>query len=94
MSATKISRRTDGNLVLETFDYRSEFVFDDFAQWISEQLDILPSDGSISEDMEPFHFTWDGGVFEAGWSDEHGCFVGADAKLEHKLKAMQNALAE
>lgn len=94
MSATKISHLTDGSLVLETFDYRSEFSFDDFAQWISEQLNILPSDGSLSEDMEPFHFNWDGDIFEAGWNDEHGCFIGADPKLEQKLKAIQAALAE
>ncbi|MFA6113412.1 MAG: hypothetical protein WC729_05455 [Sphingomonas sp.] len=93
VSTTRIVTLDDGAPVLETFDFRSEFAFDDFASWIAERLNIHPTSGEIGEDMEPFSFQWGGSTSEAGWSDEHGCFITATADLKDQLQMIQSALS-
>jgi hypothetical protein len=47
MTATKITTLDNGAPVLETFDFRSEFAFDDFASWVADTLGIYPISGEI-----------------------------------------------
>ena len=93
MTATKISILDDGTPVLETFDFRSEFAFDEFASWVTEALDVHPIAGEIGDDMEPFRFVWNGSIFNAGWNDEHGCFIAATTELKDLLRQMRGALS-
>lgn len=93
MTTTKITELNDGTSVLETYDFRSEFVFDEFASWVCETLDVRPIAGEIREDMEPFEFEWNGSAFEAGWNDELGCFIAAMGKRANLLRQMQAALS-
>ncbi len=90
MSATKIVTLKDGAFVLETFDFRSEFAFSDFAWWISEQLHLSPSGTAV----QPFCFDWDGSAFEAAWTLEHGCHIKANCGLQDQLRKLQLALSE
>jgi hypothetical protein len=93
MTATKITVLGDGTSVLETLDFRSEFVFNDFASWVCETLDVRPIAGEIREDMEPFRFEWNGSAFDVGWNEEHGCFVAATGERANLLREMQVALS-
>lgn len=93
MTATKITMLDDGTPALETFDFRSEFAFDEFAAWVTEVLNVRPISGVIGDDMEPFSFEWNGAVFNAGWDDEHGCFIAATTGLQDSLRKMQGALS-
>jgi hypothetical protein len=93
MTATKITALDDGTPVLETFDFRSEFAFDDFASWVAETLDVRPISGEIQDDMEPFSFEWNGSLFSAGWNDEHGCFISTATERKDLLRQMQGALS-
>ncbi|WP_439539191.1 hypothetical protein [Sphingomonas sp.] len=93
MSVTRIVCLDDGRSILETFDFRSEFSFDDFAVWISDCLEIRPEGVALGDDMQPFSFFWDGELFEAAWTDDNGCFIRAPNGGWDKLKAMQSALA-
>lgn len=93
MPAIKITEFGDGTSVLETFDFRSEFVFDDFASWVCEALDVRPIAGEIREDMEPFKFEWNGSVFDVGWNDERGCFIAATGERANLLRKMQTTLS-
>ena len=93
MTATKITTLADGTAILETFDYRSEFAFDDFVCWIADTLGIHPVSGEIEEDMEPFDFEWRGSIFKARWDDDHGCFVEALAQQIDLLRQMQSELS-
>lgn len=93
MTATKITTREDGTPILETWDFRSEFAFDDFASWLADSLGIQPASGEVGEDMEPFSFEWNSAVFEAAWNDEHGCFVAVTGGQHAMLGQMQKALS-
>lgn len=93
MTATKITVLDDGTSVLETFDFRSEFAFDEFASWVCETLDVRPIASEIRDDMEPFKFEWNGSAFDAGWNDEHGCFIATTIERANLLQKMQAALA-
>jgi hypothetical protein len=93
LTTTKLSTSSDGSTVLETFDFRLEFAFDDFASWIADRLDIHPVYGRIIEDMQPFEFEWNGAVFKADWSDQLGCFIGTVDDQQEALKQMQIALS-
>jgi len=93
MTAAKITQLDDGTSILETFDFRSEFAFDDFASWIADKLRIHPISGEIGTNMEPFSFEWGGSVFEAAWNDEHGCFIAATGGPNEVLAELQSALS-
>jgi hypothetical protein len=92
VTATKLVPLANGNILLETVDYRSEFAFDDFADWISSTLEVRPVGGIVTEDMEPFDFVFRDSVFHAGWNDEHGCYVEAGPNSRLELEEMQRAL--
>jgi|GEM_PF-6377017 hypothetical protein len=94
MTATKIVELDDGRVLLETFDYRSEFSFDDFAAWIAQALAIEANGARIGEDTEPFQFDFLGSTFRAAYDDEHGCVVEAPATLRRELEELQKKLAE
>ena len=90
MTATRIVLSENGRSRLETFDYRSEFAFDDFAELIASTLGVQPTNGVIREEMSPFDFVFEGSILHAAWSDEHGCYV----EGEHReLEAVQQALS-
>lgn len=93
MSATKLVSVEGGNTLLETFDFRSEFSFDDFVEWIGETLNVRPLGGIITEDMEPFEFVYRNSLFRAAWSDERGCYIEAGPASHADLEALQKALA-
>ncbi|WP_146151146.1 hypothetical protein [Allosphingosinicella deserti] len=93
MTATRIVELDDGSSVLETLDFRSEFSFEDFAEWITAALRVQPKSGVIVADMQPFTFDWEGSTFDAAWSDDHGCFVKAPFGQTAQLRALQSALA-
>ncbi len=94
MSATKLVELPTGNSLLETFDFRSEFSFDDFAQWICGVLNVHPLGGIVTEDMEPFEFPYRNSLLRAGWSEEHGCYIEAGSESRQDLEALQLALSE
>lgn len=93
MTATRIVELGDESTVLETFDFRSEFAFDEFSEWIGQTLRLQPDCGIIREDMPPFSFDWNGPTFQAAWSEEHGCFIKAPPGFAGQLRQMQSALA-
>ena len=93
MTATKITTLDDGSSVLETFDYRSEFAFDDFASWIADTLIINLISGEIGDDTEPFSFEWSGFVFQAAWNNQHGCFIALADGPNEALRQIQSALS-
>ena len=83
----------DGSAVLEAFDYRSEFAFDDFTSWIADTLIINPISGEIGDNTEPFSFEWSGSVFKAAWNDLHGCFIALADGPNEALRQIQGALS-
>ena len=92
MTATRIFELEDGSSVLETFDFRSEFAFDDFAEWIAETLHVRPERPDTEGEMEPFSFEWRGSIYEGAYSEEWGCFIKAAPELNDQLRQMQAVL--
>lgn len=92
MTATRVTALDDGTPILETFDFRSEFAFDEFASWLAENLGIHAIVDEPRVEIEPFDFQWNGLGFRAAWDDEHGCFIAAIGGSSEALAQIQRAI--
>jgi hypothetical protein len=93
LSATGIKDLPDGRVLLETFDFRSEFAFEEFVEWIAEALNVRPRPCGGAEVPAPILFDFEGMTWRAAWSDEYGCHVEGPASQRTNLERMQAALS-
>lgn len=93
MSATKISTPDAQRVLIETFDYRSEFSCDDFCDWVSQALNVSLIQSELTDGYSPRHFEFEGQKFVIGWDDEHGCFIEGKPTQRTTLDRVQSILA-
>jgi hypothetical protein len=92
VSATHIHAPDEHRLIIETFDYRSEFSFDDFCDWLSETLKVAPERLDQGNELAPRPFKFEGNSFSAAWSDEFGSHIEGRGSQRQQLERIQAIL--
>jgi hypothetical protein len=90
--ATRLVLPGAGRVLIETFDCRSEDIFDEFCAWVGEALRVEIRPHSEDESVVPRAFEWGGEVFYLGWEDEHGCYVEGTEAQRGLIDKMQRIL--
>ncbi|HEX8667323.1 MAG TPA: hypothetical protein VF727_03000 [Allosphingosinicella sp.] len=92
MTATRIERLNDGTRVLEAFDFRSEFAFEEFCRWIANALNVSLQPARTASWPEARISEWRGEIFRLTRADEFGCHVRATGRESSCLETMQKVL--